>query len=318
MIEGLRAAIWSRFNRASVFLLLAAFAAISIVVFVAVEAKAFFTPTTGWLILFSITVIVIAFVNPLLQTLRTGFAGVKEVCATSAALVSLVAASIYIIYFCFYYVVPSASSSASSAGNALEKILNLPPVLVAVWAAIIGWYVSFQASAKNQRTANAFSLSMQTRTSKELVDAGALVRTHFPPDRPMAATDEHMFRLDYAGLQAQALQDAENEEPKDANKIKELRHHVAKANAVNAMKHLLNYYEFMAVGISAGDLDENLLYETLAVQVCSQFERAGAYVSFLRDHKKGEQPLALEHVEKLVNRWSGKLKVDEANRVAGK
>lgn len=96
---------------------------------------------------------------------------------------------------------------------------------------------------------------------------------------------------------------------------------------LGALRYLLNYFEFIAVGIRYGDLDEVLLKNTLRSILCSVYEAAEPLV---RQRRKApgltESPAAettenslatsitagkpentksktYEHLERLYNRW---------------
>jgi len=69
----------------------------------------------------------------------------------------------------------------------------------------------------------------------------------------------------------------------------------------------LNYYEFMAVAIELGDLEESIVYETMSPHVVGLYNRAYACIEYVRGRDGGE-PLAFEHLEILVGRWEKALK----------
>jgi Domain of unknown function (DUF4760) len=293
-------------NTLSIVSLLFAFAAFVVMIVFACQGGAFFTPMSGWLLMPATVLIILAFVDPILAVAKTGFVGIKEVSVASGALVVFAGVVIYLLYFCFASATIAAGASLP-ASSALEKLLNVPPILVAIWAATIGWYVSFQAGAKNQRTANSFALSMQTKTNTELVNATILGRTHFPTSAPITEDDAPLFAMDYAGKMALDLKDLESKVPADQDAISAKRRLLARADAVNAMKTLLNYYEFMAAALEKNDLDEDMLYRTISPQVVGVYKRSAVYIK----HMKTEQAQVFCQLTKLVGAWGARLAQDE-------
>jgi hypothetical protein len=73
-----------------------------------------------------------------------------------------------------------------------------------------------------------------------------------------------------------------------------------------ALRYLLNYFEFIAVGIRYGDLDEKLLKNTLRGILCGVYEAAGPLVTQRRQApagSKAEKSKTFEHLEWLYTRW---------------
>lgn len=62
-----------------------------------------------------------------------------------------------------------------------SKLLNLPPVLIALLGALFGLYVNYQVNSKNQKLKSAFDLMMSTRTSTEFAKNVAALRKVYPP-----------------------------------------------------------------------------------------------------------------------------------------
>lgn len=64
---------------------------------------------------------------------------------------------------------------------------------------------------------------------------------------------------------------------------------------------MMNHYEFMAVGIRYGDLDERLIRESHRTNTIKPFEWSQAFISRLRREKN--RPAIFEHLEWLYDRW---------------
>lgn len=70
------------------------------------------------------------------------------------------------------------------------------------------------------------------------------------------------------------------------------------------LSYLLNYFEFIASAIRYGDLDENLLKQTLRGIICTNFEIAHGLIIYSRKNaESGENPRLFEHLEWLYRRW---------------
>jgi len=71
---------------------------------------------------------------------------------------------------------------------------------------------------------------------------------------------------------------------------------------MEALRYVLNYFEFISVGVRHGDLDEDLLKSSLRGMLCKVFWMAQVHVQFQRK----EAPLVYEHLEWLYSRWRNK------------
>lgn len=173
-----------------------------------------------------------------------------------------------------------------------DKLLNIVPVVVAIWAAALGWLIHFKLTTKAHRTNNAFSIIMETRKSAEFLKKQELVTRHFPPGTDSIPTEYEAF------FPASSLRQLLATEGADKTNIE-------RAEAVLALKYILNYYEFMAVGIRAGDLDEMLIYDTIHPSVCATFKRASSLVAFLSDPTKpGGDATTYCELKFLVGKWA--------------
>lgn len=210
-----------------------------------------------------------------------------------------------------------------------DRFLNFPPMVVAIWAAGVGWYIHFQASAKNHRTNNAFALLMQTRTSTAFLERAHQVQKWYPHGTVVPAQDVDLFstttlrdlkaqlrNIDHPdGVLVSRVPGATSPDTEEANADRErIRQRLAQAEAADALKYLLNYYEFMAVGIAASDLDEELLYQTIGVSVTSVYHRARPFIEYIRWTVESAQPLAFTALEDLVKRWDERLADDNHER----
>lgn len=188
----------------------------------------------------------------------------------------------------------------------LDRVLNIIPVTAAVFAAALGWYVHYQYSSKAQRTNNAFSIVMEMRRSPEFIKRWELVGLHFPKDVMVSEEYQPYFHPD--SRRRLEKEKAEiNKEAADAEaKLEELKKKLEKVEAIEALRFILNYFEFMAAGIELKELDEDMLYETISVVVVRIYERSSLFLKFYADPKTKEV-LAFQHLSALVKSWSDKL-----------
>lgn len=180
-----------------------------------------------------------------------------------------------------------------------DRVLNLPPVLFAAIAAAIGWYAATQYSAKNNRTNNAFSLVMQTRCNTEFMKRAVDLSKNWPPTTQMTNAHQPCFPIN-ARHRFEELKRVGAERPLSATETTEFAAYDEQMlTGIEAAKYLLNFYEFMAYGIYAGDLDEDLLYETISPAVVFLFDRTLPLRTFLNG-PDGDK-LAFQHLSSLVD-----------------
>jgi hypothetical protein len=228
------------------------------------------------------------------------------VCISSAIILTATICSFYFIYFAF---VPD-----NSTGSAYDKILNLPPVIAAIWAAGIGWLVNYHVSQRNARTKNAFDLVMQTRTSAEYQKNMTLMHRHYPFGSKISDEDKPYYAKLAIKEHEEQLRKAK-EKPNNAAGISEAELKLEKSQAFAAMKYILNYFEFMAVGITKRDLDETLLYETIGLTAVNIFERAKPFIDSIQ---ADGQALAYSALTPLIRDWKMRILQEETNQKAKK
>jgi len=251
----------------------------------------------GWLIALGGAVVLYAFVPALVRCGMSGGArSVWSVVRASLALLLVTLASFYSSYYLI------SASMGPGAAELSDRYLNFPPAIAALWTAGMGWYIHFQATSKNHRTNNSFNLIMQTRTSSEFLKKAHAVQMVYPFGSKIGPEDVDYFSSGaMLQLQRQGLASLTVEE---GGATLETLLREEKVNAIEGVKYLLNYYEFMAVGIEANDLEESMLYNTISTTVCSMRERAEVYVSHLRENG---QPLCFTTLDRLVKRWNERL-----------
>lgn len=261
---------------------------------VIIGAVAFASPVSsasrGWLCLASYVCFAGYLAPCLYAAAYAGHRHLLTVCVWSSVLVVL---GIAVAHYAFYLV---AGSNAPS----YDSILSVVPVFVAIWAASVGWLIHFRITSKAQRTSHSFAIIMEMRKSTEIMSRLEMVSRHFPPGKPMSTADYAPF---FPSDSLNALHSAADWIPWRIE-----RKSLEMAEAVAALRYVLNYFEFMAAGWKAGDLDEEILRETISPIVRGVWKRAEPYVTYLRAEMPSGagQAEAYEHLEDLVDIWAKK------------
>ncbi|MBB6572555.1 DUF4760 domain-containing protein [Xanthomonas arboricola] len=251
----------------------------------------------GWLIAVAGAVVLYAMVPALVRCGMAG--GAKSVWSVVRASLALLLFTLISFYSSYYLISGSITMGSVSLS---DKYLNFPPAIAALWTAGMGWYIHFQATSKNHRTNNSFNLLMQTRTSSEFLRRALDVQKVYPFGCNILEVDEEHFSPE--NLKNLALQAANSLVVENVAVVPPPTLLEAKVLAIEGMKYLLNYYEFMAVGIEANDLEENMLFKTIGGTVCSVRDRADLYIQHMR---KNGQPLCFAALDRLVTRWKQRL-----------
>ncbi len=236
------------------------------------------------------------FAFPLITAAYAGKKHILTVCVWSFLLVII---GVAYIHYSFYLLTSRKGVEPSD----YDKFLNVVPVLVAIWAAAVGWFVHFRLSTSAHRTNNAFVITMEMVKSGEFLKRQEMVSKHFPPGTHEIPVVYHPF---FPGA---ALRDA-------LNAVPPVDEDVEKAEAIYALKYILNFYEFMAVGIKKGDLDEELVYETNSVQVVNLFSRSKSFIDYVTAPGPigAGQPLAFCELKILAARWKLRIHEDAAKQ----
>lgn len=257
--------------------------------FSAIDEKIFTEHRIAWLIILLVTYLA-AVIPPVTKMTRFQHKYVLYVVLWGLVSLTFVLVIFYLAYF--------ALANTELEQRRWERVLNLPPVIVAAVAAAIGWYAAQQYSLKNNRTNNSFSLVMEMRCNAEFMKCTHAIAVSLPPSVSLTAEHAIYFpsqarnRFEY--LKAKGLANKLNE-----TEIAEFgRYDEQMLLGIEAAKYFLNFYEFMAYGIYVGDLDEDLLYETVSPAVVSLHRRVEAFRDYLTG-PKGDK-LALEQLHRLV------------------
>lgn len=146
-------------------------------------------------------------------------------------------------------------------------------VLIGAAAVIIGWLFTTRAQTLNSTKANTMKILMESRFSDEY--SRNLKRT------TAIFTSQRTKQGDTCSLSVEVF-----------SKLSP-----AETDSIN---YMLNYFEFISVGIRFGDLDEQLIKQSLRTIILTNFK----FYKLIIEDKQKKVPSALENLAALVNRWS--------------
>lgn len=157
---------------------------------------------------------------------------------------------------------------------------------IGVCAAVCGWIVSSMVTIRNSIKQHTINTLLQTRLSATYMEEARNLNRRFfthVGGKPVAQ-------------KFVAFQDPEGEDQQGV------------ADDIKTLSYLLNYYEFVAVGIRHGDLDERVLRGTLRGIALNLRTISEDYVATLRGGNSLNDPNAtskavMEHFLWLTQRW---------------
>lgn len=143
--------------------------------------------------------------------------------------------------------------------------------------ALLGWVVTAFVSLHNSIKQHTINVLLQSRLSTAFQERYKQLTVEFCP-RPKE-------------IRKVTLQDISNPEKRDA---------------LSGLQYFLNYYEFIAVGLKQGDLDEKLLKECVSGIVSRLYDISEEYIKHVRGiNSKGkpEDPTLYEYFIELHKKW---------------
>lgn len=143
--------------------------------------------------------------------------------------------------------------------------------LIGVYSALVGWIISSMVTIRNSIKQHTINTLLQTRLSVEYMKHASLINEKYLKG-PQLARTMTMFEWNKA----------EHKE------------------GLASLRYVLNYLEFIAVGIRHGDLDESLMKNTIRGIVVSFADLANGYIV----HSREGNALCYEHLTALCRRWS--------------
>lgn len=159
-------------------------------------------------------------------------------------------------------------------------------------AVAIGWLVHAHTqknALRRQHTVNVLNSSRMSEVYQEKLEQYNQRYTQY---REISELDVKTYLDNRKG-------NKENKENKEG--VKDSGDEAEAIKSIRAAIYLLNFYEFIAVGISKGDLDDDYLYETVSYITFSLRNTSQKLILELR---KDEQSV-FEHLDKMLARWEG-------------
>jgi hypothetical protein len=145
-------------------------------------------------------------------------------------------------------------------------------LLITLASALTGWIITAMVTVRNSIKQHTINALLQSRLSATYMAHADVVNRNF------LAPDGSLMPLLQSELEAQS----------DATQAK-----------LNSLRYILNYIEFISVGIRYGDLHESLLKSSLRGIVLNAFQFSEAYIK----HSQKVNMKAYENLVWLRNRW---------------
>lgn len=150
--------------------------------------------------------------------------------------------------------------------------------LYAVLAAILGWLLAAAVQIRNSLKQHTVNTMLQSRLSTAFQDKATKLNAAYPTLTGITPVKHNDWQSTDATIR----------------------------DGVEAARYMLNYYEFIAVGIRSGDFDEKLMRHSWRKIVLNLHELAGELIKHLRGTRPDgavDHPRVYEHFLWLVERW---------------
>lgn len=169
------------------------------------------------------------------------------------------------------------------SGCTLPAILNPRDMiaLAGVGFAIFAFAYNANERLNQSRKQHTIKLLFDTRLSSQFRDHLERRRDHFPLFEEVAPAK---YREYLTASRSADLSEGEAEE---------------RRKSAEALRSLLNYYEFVAFGIATNDLDEELLKGTIRSIMCNLVQDCRSVIA----DQQRESPTNYEHLSRLYDKW---------------
>jgi hypothetical protein len=157
--------------------------------------------------------------------------------------------------------------------KSFENDATATGVIIGAGAAIVGWLFTTRAQCINSNKSHAFQILMESRFSDEY-SKNLVLTTKLYKDTKIAENvrDPVLSWEKYENLTYEQQ---------------------------DSINYMLNFFEFIAVGIRCGDLDEKLLHSSLKGIINTNYE----FYRIIIETKQKDHQLALSNLVHLVQRW---------------
>lgn len=146
-------------------------------------------------------------------------------------------------------------------------------IILGAGAAIIGWLFTTRAQAVNSTKANTMNILMNSRFSEEYVKNLNITTKLYMEIRQQSGERCCLSIEKFSSLPPEIT---------------------------NSINYMLNYFEFIAVGIRCGDLDEQFMKSSLKTIITTNYD----FYKCIIQEKQKKVPSALENLCALVKRWN--------------
>lgn len=165
-------------------------------------------------------------------------------------------------------------------------------IIVAASIAGMGWWIQFITSAASDRRKHTLNVVLSTRTCTEY-------QTHL-------RNFTHLWRGNRHAPKELCLwrDDPDNPKFKNANVPEDV------VKAINGLLYILNFFEFLAQGIKANDLDDKLLRECF----CGFLEGIERRAYFILSEAQKKDERVFEGIIFLCKRWNNEKSLVEKHR----
>lgn len=153
--------------------------------------------------------------------------------------------------------------------------------LAALFFGVFSFFYRSHEAERQSKKQHTLKMLFDTRLSAEFRRHLELRKQHFPEDEHVDPAKFHSY------LKAQRDQSLSDDEA------------LSRRQSAEGLRSLLNYYEFIALGIARGDLDEDMLKGSIRGIMCNLVKDC---VHIIVDVQE-TSPRTFEHLAALYNRW---------------
>lgn len=201
---------------------------------------------------------------------------------------------ITLLFICLIVIVTTRLNITSDDAGTIQVVATV----IAVVVGITGWFVQHQITANTSRVNHTLNILLQTRISEVFENHTKCVNKIYPNKYFSVIPEQdvknwHEINSNNSG---ESSQPAHNKKPR-AELSSPTQNDLDQA--ITSQFYLLNYYEFLAVGVKTGLLDEELLYETIGGIVIRQVQRSEKLINHAR-HTSAKTFINLVQMEQ---RW---------------
>ena len=155
--------------------------------------------------------------------------------------------------------------------------------LIAALTTGLGWAISHQYGQKKHRISHTYKVLLDSRLSSAFQDKYSTMLATYPVGIDLDEKQVNKYI---------------NQEIMDINH----------RQAIDCASYVIDYYEFIASGILAEDLDNEFLYQNARAFVCGMYYKCLYFITEIR--KENNQPKAWNQLEALVKEWDKRYKTD--------